>query len=387
MAAQNIEIALALTRRRGPGIRPWLMALRTAVEAEPAPSVPMSRSAVKPAIRSCLAAKLARMVRCGFGFLHRLQVFGAGMQEQMHMRVDQARHQGGVAQIDHFRARRMTDRAAHRRDAVALDQDLAGRHDAAAFRVEQARGMQHNGVRRRRRGILCPGAERQKRHHQRGQGDATDFHGRYPLSRCRPRIDFIRGGMANCSRRTAHYSRELVMTAPSLDSLPTPCLLLDQARLARNAERMRARTAGLGVTFRPHLKTAKSVDAAMYILGTPPGPATVSTLKEAEVFGAAGITDLLYAVCISPQKLDRVDRLRQSGVDLKIILDFTEAAKAVAAHGRKTGAPLPVLIEIDVDDHRSGVHWNDRDTLLAIAEISRRQCHARGRDVPCRRKL
>jgi D-serine deaminase-like pyridoxal phosphate-dependent protein len=157
------------------------------------------------------------------------------------------------------------------------------------------------------------------------------------------------------------------MATASLDSLPTPCLLLDQARLARNAERMRARTAGLGVTLRPHLKTAKSVDAARYILGTPPGPATVSTLKEAEIFGAAGVTDLLYAVCISPQKLDRVDRLRQSGVDLKIILDSVEAAEAVAAHGRKTGAPLPVLIEIDVDDHRSGVHWNDGETLLAIA--------------------
>src|SRR5512146_653899 len=89
-------------------------------------------------------------------------------------------------------------------------------------------------------------------------------------------------------------------THQSLDSLPTPCLLLDRARLERNTERMRARTADLGVTFRPHLKTAKSVDAAHFVLGTSPGPATVSTLKEAEVFGAAGFTDLLYAVCISP---------------------------------------------------------------------------------------
>ena len=41
------------------------MALRTAVSADPAPSVPMSRSAVKPAIRSAFAASRARMVRCG----------------------------------------------------------------------------------------------------------------------------------------------------------------------------------------------------------------------------------------------------------------------------------------------------------------------------------
>ena len=157
--------------------------------------------------------------------------------------------------------------------------------------------------------------------------------------------------------------------ATSLEFLQTPCLLLDQPRLAHNGERMRARATQLGVTIRPHLKTAKSVDAAKSILGTPPGPATVSTLKEAEVFGAAGFTDLLYAVCISPQKLGRVDQIRQSGVDLKIILDSVEAAQAVAAHGKRTGAPLPVLIEIDVDDHRSGVRWTDRENLRGIAAV------------------
>ena len=167
----------------------------------------------------------------------------------------------------------------------------------------------------------------------------------------------------------------------SVDSLPTPCLLLDQARLLRNAERMRARAADLRVTFRPHLKTAKSIDAARFVLGT--GAATVSTLKEAEMFGAAGFTDLLYAVCIGPQKLDRVARIRKNGIDLKIILDSVEAAQAVAAHGKRTGAPLRVLIEIDVDDHRSGVRWNDRDALLSVARALGRDatllgvmCHA-----------
>src|SRR5258708_24935386 len=41
------------------------MASRTAVSAEPAPSVPISRSAVKPAIRSSRAASTAMIVRCG----------------------------------------------------------------------------------------------------------------------------------------------------------------------------------------------------------------------------------------------------------------------------------------------------------------------------------
>jgi D-serine deaminase-like pyridoxal phosphate-dependent protein len=161
------------------------------------------------------------------------------------------------------------------------------------------------------------------------------------------------------------------MTGPELtiDTLPTPCLLLDQVRLNRNLARMRARTAGLDVAFRPHLKTAKSVDAAILAAGAKPGPATVSTLKEAEVFGANGITDLLYAVCMSPQKLPRVTALRRSGIDLKIILDSVEMAEAVAAHAKQSGDAIPTLIEIDVDDHRSGVRWDDRDTLIRIGKF------------------
>jgi len=159
------------------------------------------------------------------------------------------------------------------------------------------------------------------------------------------------------------------MTAQNeIGSLSTPSLLLDRAQLARNAARMRAQAAELGVSIRPHLKTTKSLDAAAFVLGSPPGPATVSTLKEAEMFGGAGITDLLYAVCISPQKLSRVTALRRRGIDLKIILDSVEAAETVAAHAKQSGDALSVLIEIDVDDHRSGVRWDNRDTLVRIGQ-------------------
>ena len=53
------------------------------------------------------------------------------------------------------------------------------------------------------------------------------------------------------------------------------------------------------------------------------GPATVSTLKEAEAFAAAGVRDLLYAVGIAPNKFARVVALAARGCDLSIILDST----------------------------------------------------------------
>ncbi|HEY4275297.1 MAG TPA: alanine racemase [Rhizomicrobium sp.] len=156
---------------------------------------------------------------------------------------------------------------------------------------------------------------------------------------------------------------------PDLETLSTPCLLLDRGKLESNTARMRDRIAGMGAAFRPHLKSAKSVEAANFVLGSPPGPATVSTLEEAEIFGESDITDLLYAVCISPQKLARVTAMRGRGIDLKIILDSEEMAQSAARHAAQSGDPIPTLIEIDVDDHRSGVRWDDSARLIRIGMI------------------
>lgn len=135
--------------------------------------------------------------------------------------------------------------------------------------------------------------------------------------------------------------------------LQTPCLVVDEARMAANITRMNTRIAGLGVGLRPHLKTAKSIDIARRILPDSGGPATVSTLREAEVFAAAGVRDILYAVGIAPAKLHRVQSLRAAGCDLAVILDSVEQARAVAA--ASASAPIPALIEIDCDGKRAGL--------------------------------
>src|SRR5580700_1726351 len=98
---------------------------------------------------------------------------------------------------------------------------------------------------------------------------------------------------------------EPVMT---LDDLPTPCLVLDRTILKRNIATMAA-VARHDVPLRPHMKTAKSIDVARLALEGQPGGITVSTLAEAEYFSAHGIRDILYAVGITPAKLDQVARL------------------------------------------------------------------------------
>lgn len=151
------------------------------------------------------------------------------------------------------------------------------------------------------------------------------------------------------------------------DGLETPCLLLDADILQANVDRMRRHLDGLGVTLRPHLKTAKSLEVARRAMAGPAGPATVSTLREAEYFAEGGVRDMIYAVGIAPQKLDRVGAIRRRwGADLAIVLDSAAQAEAVAAWSRRSGDALPVLIEVDADGHRSGVGPRDAEALVAI---------------------
>jgi D-serine deaminase-like pyridoxal phosphate-dependent protein len=153
-----------------------------------------------------------------------------------------------------------------------------------------------------------------------------------------------------------------------LAALPTPSLVLDEARMARNIKRLRAHLDTLGVALRPHLKTAKSVEVARRLLTGGNGPATVSTLREAEVFAEAGVHDILYAVGISPDKLARVLALRAKGCDLSVVLDSAAQAEVVAAASRRSGDSIPALIEIDCDGHRSGLVPGD-PAIVAVGRI------------------
>jgi D-serine deaminase-like pyridoxal phosphate-dependent protein len=149
----------------------------------------------------------------------------------------------------------------------------------------------------------------------------------------------------------------------TLDDLPTPCLVLDLGVLKRNIAAMEAAVARHpGLAARPHLKTAKSREVAR--LAAPGfGPVTVSTLAEARYLAEGGWRDQVYAVGITPAKLDAVAALNAAGADVKVITDDLDVARAIAAHP----GPLRALIEVDVGEARGGLSPDD-PLLLAIAE-------------------
>jgi D-serine deaminase-like pyridoxal phosphate-dependent protein len=150
-----------------------------------------------------------------------------------------------------------------------------------------------------------------------------------------------------------------------LTDLETPALLLDRTRLDRNLARMREHLTRLDVSLRPHVKTAKSMEVVKRALAGQTGGIAVSTLKEAGHFLSHGITDILYAVAIAPNKVEHVAALQAKGADITVILDSTAAADMLAGKAEALGVEFPVLIEIDCDGHRSGVKPGD-STLIDI---------------------
>src|SRR6201997_1534160 len=136
-----------------------------------------------------------------------------------------------------------------------------------------------------------------------------------------------------------------------LTDLPTPCLVLDRPILERNIRTMADSLSRLDVPLRPHMKTAKSIEVAHLAIAGQPGGITVSTLAETEYFFGHGIVDILYAVGITPQKLDQVAKLNAAGAAIIVITDDLDTASAIAAHRQSPRA----LIEIDTGEGRGGV--------------------------------
>ena len=153
-----------------------------------------------------------------------------------------------------------------------------------------------------------------------------------------------------------------------LQDLSTPAALVDTQRMARNIARMQTRMAALGVAFRPHVKTTKCLEIARQQLSAGASGITVSTLKEAEQFFAAGVVDILYAVGMSAPKLKQAAALMAQGCTLKIIADSLDAARAIADYGQQHGMQFEVWIEVDTDGHRSGVPPRS-DDLLEIGRL------------------
>jgi len=153
-----------------------------------------------------------------------------------------------------------------------------------------------------------------------------------------------------------------------LETLKTPCLVLDLERVRRNAARMSERVRSFGAALRPHVKTHKCPEVARIQTRGHSGAITVSTLHEARAFAYYGFTDILYAVPIEPGKFDEAIELARVCERLALITDDAEIPVLINERARRKGVILDLFLKIDCGYHRCGVEPESAEAL----EIARR---------------
>jgi D-serine deaminase-like pyridoxal phosphate-dependent protein len=146
-----------------------------------------------------------------------------------------------------------------------------------------------------------------------------------------------------------------------ITEIPTPAVLIDSAKLARNLSRMQAAADARGMKLRPHAKTHKSPRiAAMQIAGGAAG-ICCAKLGEAEVFADEGVGDIRLPYPLNPVNGDRVFALAER-IRLSFIVDDPQIAASWSDLAVTRGTRLDVLVKVDVGFHRCGI-----DPLLPSA--------------------
>src|ERR1051325_5448922 len=141
------------------------------------------------------------------------------------------------------------------------------------------------------------------------------------------------------------YSQTLSMM--NLNTLKTPCLILDLERVKRNAARINDRVRALGVGLRPHIKTHKSIEVARIQTEGHSRAITVSTLAEATAFAAHGFRDITYAVPIETGKIMEGIELSKKCERLALITDDFDIPIQLNDSALKEGVKLDVFLKVD----------------------------------------
>jgi D-serine deaminase-like pyridoxal phosphate-dependent protein len=144
-----------------------------------------------------------------------------------------------------------------------------------------------------------------------------------------------------------------------LSDLPTPQVLVDLARAQRNIARVQAMAAAAGTALRPHAKTHKSPIVARWQIERGAIGVCCAKVGEAEVFAAAGITNIRLPYPVNPSNAPRLLAVMDRAA-VSIIVDHLDVAAGWSEAMQRAGRTLDVLVKVDVGFHRCGIDPSDR---------------------------
>lgn len=146
-------------------------------------------------------------------------------------------------------------------------------------------------------------------------------------------------------------------------NIPTPYVLVDEAKMNHNIKSMADIARKNGVSLRPHSKTHKIPTISQMQIDAGANGITVAKVSEAEIMVQNGIADIFIAYpIIGLNKINRVLELNKK-VKLIVGVDSLVGSVALSQVALNKGQTVEVRLEVDTGLRRTGVEYNNALSL------------------------
>jgi D-serine deaminase-like pyridoxal phosphate-dependent protein len=138
-------------------------------------------------------------------------------------------------------------------------------------------------------------------------------------------------------------------------TIPTPALVVDLDAFEANVQKMAEHCRQAKCGFRPHAKTHKCPAIAQRQMTAGARGICAATVPEAEALAAAGIRGiLLTSPIVDAGKIVRMVALASGGAEVMLSVGSQRQAALLAEAAEAARVDIPVLIDLDVGDRRTG---------------------------------
>ncbi|CAG1988113.1 unnamed protein product, partial [Fusarium graminearum] len=167
--------------------------------------------------------------------------------------------------------------------------------------------------------------------------------------------------------RTTHFNMDYSLEnhkyfiGKPISDLPTPALVVNLPVLKKNIDTLHQDVERLGIGFRPHVKTLKTLELTRMMVaeGKYKGmiASTIPEIKGALPLVEEGLVEeCLYGIPVYPGVLPRLIELRKS-LRLQLMVD-NEQQVSFLEESASSQEPWDIFIKLDVGSHRAGVEAN-----------------------------
>ncbi len=149
------------------------------------------------------------------------------------------------------------------------------------------------------------------------------------------------------------------------------CFLISEKKVKQNIQRIADKASENKVVLRPHFKTHQNLHIASFFKDYGISAITVSSVKMAKFFAAAGWKDIFIAFPLDVNEMDEIDHLA-SQINLIVLINHPDHIQAL----HRLNNDVDFMIEIDAGYHRSGVEVIDYEEVMGLIKSSYETQHA-----------